>query len=166
MNLTIQIATVNEAAAIARLLNDAADHLTGKFGKGHWSYHTSEKSVVNAITGKSKIIIALNGQEIAGSYCLQTKKPWAIDPAFFTPVEQALYLVGMAVSPAWQQKGIGRYMMQELPAFITQWPAQAVRLDAYDHAAGAGDFYRKNGFTERGRVLYRGNPLIYFERLV
>ena len=46
------------------------------------------------------------------------------------------------------------------------WPADAIRLDAYDHAAGAGPFYAKCGFRERGRVVYRGNPLAYYELLL
>jgi len=39
-------------------------------------------------------------------------------------------------------------------------------LDAYDTAAGAGEFYRKCGFEEVGRVIYRGTPLIYYQMLL
>jgi hypothetical protein len=46
------------------------------------------------------------------------------------------------------------------------WPSDALRLDAYDHAAGAGPFYATCGFREVGRVTYRGVPLIYFELLL
>jgi len=46
------------------------------------------------------------------------------------------------------------------------WPADALCLDAYDTDAGAGEFYRKCGFTEVGRAVYRNTPLIYFERLL
>ena len=31
---------------------------------------------------------------------------------------------------------------------------------------GAGDFYRKCGFASRGRVVYKGTPLLYFELLL
>jgi hypothetical protein len=47
-----------------------------------------------------------------------------------------------------------------------QWPADAIRLDAFDAEAGAGGFYSKCGFREVGRVSYRNVPLIYFEMLV
>ena len=43
------------------------------------------------------------------------------------------------------------------------WPADAIRLDAYDADAGTGEFYRKCGFRECGRRVYRGTPLIYYE---
>ena len=39
-------------------------------------------------------------------------------------------------------------------------------LDAYDAEAGAGGFYARSGFAERGHLVYRGNPLIYYERLL
>jgi hypothetical protein len=44
-------------------------------------------------------------------------------------------------------------------------PRYALRLDAYDADAGAGGFYAKCGFREVGRVVYRKNPLVYFELL-
>lgn len=39
----------------------------------------------------------------------------------------------------------------------------AIRLDAYDATAGAGGFYARCGFAERGWVVHRGVPLVYFE---
>jgi GNAT superfamily N-acetyltransferase len=56
--------------------------------------------------------------------------------------------------------------MEEAKAVARAWPADAIRLDAYDHEAGAGEFYRKCGFKEVGRVTYRGVPLVYFELLL
>jgi hypothetical protein len=47
-----------------------------------------------------------------------------------------------------------------------EWPADAIRLDAYDAEAGAGTFYAHCGFAERGRVVYKGDPLVYYERLL
>ena len=40
--------------------------------------------------------------------------------------------------------------------------APAIRLDAYDGAAGAGPFYQKCGFKKLGHAVYRGVPLVYF----
>jgi hypothetical protein len=53
-----------------------------------------------------------------------------------------------------------------VPAIARAWPADAVRLDAYDAPAGAGGFYARCGYRERGRVTYRGVPLIYFEHVL
>jgi GNAT superfamily N-acetyltransferase len=94
---------------------------------------------------------------------LATRKPWAIDTAYFTPVSHALYLTGMAVAVAWQRQGLGRQALDDATAIARAWPAGAIRLDAWDAPAGAGPFYAACGYGERGRVRYRGNPLVYFE---
>jgi hypothetical protein len=39
-------------------------------------------------------------------------------------------------------------------------------LDDVAVVAGAGAFYARCSFSERGRVVYRGNPLVYYERVV
>ena len=72
----------------------------------------------------------------------------------------------MAVSPVLQGKGIGRKLIDEAIGHAVAWPANAIRLDAFDAPAGAGEFYRKCGFREVGRTSYRNCPLIYFEMLL
>jgi hypothetical protein len=42
----------------------------------------------------------------------------------------------------------------------------ALKNESAQQLTGAGEFYRKCGYTERGRVMYKNNPLIYFEWLV
>lgn len=166
VKLSLVTASADDAARIAVLKNNVAEHLSVFHGKGHWSYQSTGKGVLNGMTGNSKVLVAKQGGVIVGTLRLTTKKPWAIDPAYFTKVLQPLYLVDMAVSPDLQRRGIGTYMLQEALSFAAAWPAQAIRLDAYDAGAGAGEFYRKCGFTEKGRVVYRGVPLIYFESLI
>jgi GNAT superfamily N-acetyltransferase len=103
---------------------------------------------------------------MVGVLQLATRKPWAIDPACFQVVSRPLYLTDMAVLPAAQRKGVGAQLLGRAVAAARQWPAEAIRLDAYDADAGAGEFYRRHGFREVGRVTYRGTPLRYFEMLL
>jgi GNAT superfamily N-acetyltransferase len=154
-----------DAAAIAALRTAVAERLTQDFGPGHWSGAVTEKTVLRSVRS-SRVIIARKGGEIVGTLRLATKKPWAIDAKYFTQVRRPLYLTDMAVDPAVQRAGIGRQLLQEAGALATAWPADAIRLDSYDAAAGAGPFYAKCGLREVGRVTYRGTPLIYFERVL
>ena len=89
-----------------------------------------------------------------------------IDVDYFTAVKRPLYLTGMAVSVAHQGRGLGRQALEDACAVAQSWPADAIRLDAYDAIAGAGDFYARCGFKDRGRVVYKGNPLVYYELLL
>jgi GNAT superfamily N-acetyltransferase len=111
----------------------------------------------------SRVVVARRGKTIVGTLRLTAKKPWAIDVDYFTPVKKPLYLISMAVTPASQRQGIGRLLIEEAVKQAREWPADAIRLDAYDANAGAGAFYTKCGFRERGRVTYRKAPLVYFE---
>ena len=91
---------------------------------------------------------------------LSTKKPWAIDRKYFSKCDRPLYLTSMAVTPDLQRKGIGRLCIEEAVKVAKKWPGDAIRLNAYDAAAGAGEFYRKCGFREVGRASYKNTPLI------
>jgi len=71
-----------------------------------------------------------------------------------------------AVDPSRQRRGIGRRLVAEAIAMAREWPADAIRLDAYDAPAGAGPFYAKCGFREVARVIYRTVPLVYYERVI
>jgi len=160
-----ELATEDDAPALAALHSAIAGQLTRDFGEGHWSSSASEPSVRRNIT-TSKVVVARDGAGVAGTLRLTTMKPWAIDTKYFTPVDRPLYLVDMAVRPSTQRSGLGRQLIAQAEAIAKAWPAQALRLDAYDAAAGAGPFYAKCGFREVGRVEFRKVPLIYFERVL
>jgi GNAT superfamily N-acetyltransferase len=162
--VSVSLARVSDAAEIAALRTAAAENLTTRHGNGHWSHAATEAGVARGIR-TSRVFVAWTRGRIAGTLRLATKRPWAIDPAYFVRVDRPLYLLDMAVHPARQRQGIGRLLLDHVSAVARDWPAGAIRLDAYDHAAGAGDFYSKCGYREVGRVVYRGVPLIYFEQL-
>ncbi len=165
MKLTFAAATESDVPALAALHAAAAEDLTRRFGVGHWSSTQGEGGIRQALRKPkfARVLIARSRDRIAGTLHLATKKPWAIDTAYFTPVKTALYLTGMAVHPDYQRKGVGRLLMKEAEAITRAWPADAIRLDAYDAKAGAEGFYAKCGLREVGRVAYKGNPLVYFE---
>ncbi len=160
-----RIATVDDAAALAALHTTVARDLTSQYGRGPWSTETSEKGVLYAMR-TSQVFAARQGAEIVATLRLATKKPWAIDTSYFTKCPRPLYLLAMAVSPAMQRQGLGKRCFEEARQTARAWPADAIRLDAYDAPAGAGGFYLRCGCTEVGRVSYRGTPLVYYEYLL
>ncbi|MGA2377492.1 MAG: GNAT family N-acetyltransferase [Candidatus Sulfotelmatobacter sp.] len=165
MEVIFAAAKNSDAAALAALHSAAAADLTRRYGQGFWSSSTTERGVLASLRMPkfSRIVIARANRRIVGTLRLATKKPWAIDIAYFTAAERPLYLTGMAVHPELQRKGVGRLLLKEAEAIARAWPADAIRLDAFDAEAGAGGFYAKCGWREVGRVTYRKDPLIYFE---
>jgi GNAT superfamily N-acetyltransferase len=165
VHLTFRDATLDDVAVIAGLQNAAAGALTARFGAGHWSSLVTEHGAALA-QRHAHVRVGRSGRHVLTVLRLATRKPWAIDVAYFTPAKLPLYLTGMAVSVAHQGQGFGRLALEDARSVALEWPADAIRLDAYDAAAGAGEFYAKCGFEERGRVVYKGNPLIYYELLL
>lgn len=165
MQLKFRDATPADAAAIAGLQNAAAGALTARFGEGHWSALVSERGVVHG-QRYARVRIGRHGRRVYTVLRLATKKPWAVDVSYFTIVAAPLYLTGMTVAVAQQGRGLGRQAVEDAVTVARSWPADSVRLDAYDAPAGAGDFYLSCGFQERGHVVYKGNPLVYYELLL
>lgn len=165
VKLVIRTATDADAPDLAVMRSGVAEALTREYGHGHWSSLVTENSVLRGIQ-MSRVLVARRGGDIVATLRLATKKPWAIDTKYFVNVRRPLYLLDMAVEPGLQRQGIGRHLVEEAKLVARAWPSDAIRLDAYDSAAGAGNFYAKCGFREVGRVTYRGTPLIYYELLL
>ena len=165
MTVSIMLATDTDALELATLRKSVAEDLTRRHGQGHWSHGGSERGVLRDIR-TSRVLVARAESRIIATLSLATKKPWAIDANYFTPVKRSVYLLAMVVAPYAQGRGVGRQLITEAATVARDWPSQAIRLDAYDAAAGAGMFYVKCGFNEVGRVVYRGTPLIYLELLL
>jgi ribosomal protein S18 acetylase RimI-like enzyme len=165
LELSTGVATEADVAAIAALRTAVAEDLTSRHGRGHWSSCVTEKSVLRGLK-TSRVLVTRSAEGVVGTVRLATKKPWAIDLKNFVSVRRPLYVHDLAVAPSVRRNGVGRLLMEEAKAVARSWPADAIRLDAYDHAAGAGELYVKCGFREVGRVTYRGVPLVYFELLL
>ena len=165
MRLTFRDATLKDVPVIAALHNAAAGALTARFGVGHWSSLVTERGTA-AGQRHARVRVGRSGKRILTVLRLATKKPWAIDVSYFTPVKRPLYLTGMTVSVAHQGQGLGRLALEDAIEVARNWPADAIRLDAYDGDAGAGTFYAKCGLLQTGRVVYKGDPLAYYELLL
>ena len=165
MSLRLQLATVEQAPEISALRQAVAADLAEQFGPGPWARSSTVKGVLFDLR-TSVVYVATHRHKIIATLALCTKKPWAIDRKYFTRARKPLYLVSMAVAPEMQRNGIGRSCLANVDKIVAAWPANAICLDAYDAAAGAGEFYRRCGFYETGRATYRAVPLIYFEKLL
>lgn len=168
--LRFREATFDDAIRIATVRIAAARALTAQYGQGPWSSESTERGVLSGFRDATIVLAELpnarGADEVVGTFRLSWRKPWALDKAYFTPVERPLYLTDMAVHPLHQRRGVGRALLVHAEEMARAFPADAVWLDAYDAEAGAGDFYARCGFHERGRKLYREAPLVYFEHLI
>jgi GNAT superfamily N-acetyltransferase len=164
INVSIHLATTDDAEAIAEVITAAAQDLTDKHGPGHWSAVATKKGILYNM-GKARVLVAKVDDKVVGTLRLSSSRPWIIDPAYFTPVYRPIYLVDMAVRPGYQLIGVGRALIEQAKAMVAALKGDSIRLDAYEGIAGAGGFYEKCGFTEMGHIQYKKVPHIYFEWL-
>jgi ribosomal protein S18 acetylase RimI-like enzyme len=162
MNLTFSLAAPAEVPELTALHSAAANEVTRRFGPGFWSNPPTERGLLNSLS-YSHVVIARKGRTIVGTLRLANKKPWAIDVNYFTSAKKAIYLTGIAILSELQRQGIGRQLLDQAAVQAQAWPADAIRLDAFDAEAGAGAFYARCGFRETARIVYKKDPLIYFE---
>ncbi len=162
MRSKLQPATSADVPGLVTLRTEVNEHLAAQFPGVLRVSRITEKGVRFAMSRATVFVARYRGQPIA-TLTLSTRKPWAIDTAYFPPTSTPLYLTDMAVHPRRQRSGIGRQCLAQSIEIAKKWPATALRLDAYDAEYGAGDFYRKCGFREVGTAVYREIPLIYFE---
>lgn len=162
--LRFRLAMADDAADVSALLVAAAEDLTERHGRGPWSRAPSERGVLATMRGNADVWLAVRGRTLAATWTLSRRKPWAIDLSYFTAgLARPCYLTSMAVAPALQWRGVGRRCVEHAIVWARAAGADALRLDAYEGAGGAGDFYARCGFIEVGRASYRGTPLVYFE---
>jgi GNAT superfamily N-acetyltransferase len=162
MALSFRFAAKEDIPALLQLRLAVDVDQAQRFGANRWSTTISEQSVARGLKS-SRVLIASQRGRIIGALRMETKKPWAVDLKYFTPVCKAAYLHDVNVEPRLQRSGVGRQLIERAKDAARDWPVGAIRLDAYDGPAGGGPFYEKCGFTEVGRAVYRGVPLVYFE---
>jgi GNAT superfamily N-acetyltransferase len=162
MTMLFRFATQEDVPSILRLRLAVDADQARRFGTNRWVSTISEKSVARGLRS-SRVLVAERDEQVVAMLRMETKKPWAIDLRYFTPVRKAVHLHDVDVDPRLQRTGAGRQMIERAKELAREWPVEAIRLDAYDGASGAGPFYRKCGFSEVGRTVYRGVPLVYFE---
>jgi ribosomal protein S18 acetylase RimI-like enzyme len=165
MRVRLQLATAEDVGELVALRMAVNEHLGQQYGEGYWLSRPTEKGALFGMRN-AKVYVARHRKKLVATLTLSTRKPWAIDAKYFSKGQLPLYLTHMAVEPGGQRRGLGRSCIEEARRIVSQWEGDAIRLDAYDTAAGAGEFYRKCGFREVGRATYRGAPLIYFEMLM
>jgi len=162
MKLKLQLASANDIAELVAMRTRVSQDLAKKFGEGFWAGKPTEGGERFLMRIGQVYIARYRGRFIA-ALALTTRKPWSIDVKHFGAIAKPLYLRAMAVDPAQQRKGVGRQCIAEARRIAIEMGREVIRLDAFDCPAGAGEFYRKCGFVEVARVVYKGVPHIDFE---
>ena len=151
MTVTIRRARVDDAAAIAALMNDPAVY-PGLMQMPYASEELHRARLVDSLApGKADVVlVAERGGEVVGS-C-------GMHPAGPSPRRRHVMLLGMSVRADAQGQGVGSALLQALCDYADRWIGLLrLELDVYADNARAIALYRRFGFEIEGR--HRGYAL-------
>jgi GNAT superfamily N-acetyltransferase len=166
MKASHRLASPADAKTVQTVRALAAQDLTTRFGRGHWSSVSTVATLKRHALASQLHVVELD-DEIVGTFTLNARKiPFYRKSWFANPDDSALYLTNMAVRPDMQRRGIGRWVMARIEELAREQRCGAVRFDAYDAPAGAGAFYQKCGYVcvHRGRIGQ--TALEYYEKVL
>lgn len=75
------------------------------------------------------------------------------------------YIYHAAVSPAYQNKGIGKQLVNRAIDALSQIGINKVALVVFGKNTSGNAFWKRLGFTERNDLIYRDKTLNTFERM-
>lgn len=160
--VAISAGSVRDVRALAALRSAVARDMTQQHGPGPWSTPASKALVLRQMRA-THVLVARQAEDIVGTVRLIPARQGMFDFSAFTPAALALYVIGLAVSPHCQGEGVGRELMAAAKQVARAWPADALWLDTYAHAAGAGPFYEKCGFRRVGVGSINRASLAFYE---
>mgnify|MGYP001306025051 CR=1 FL=1 len=78
----------------------------------------------------------------------------------------ALYISDFIIKKSYRKSGVGRKLINQIEEHAKKNNCKKIWVDTYEYQAP--DFYKKNGFIEKGRIEnYRGkHAKIFFEKKV
>jgi len=164
MHVKLVAATPGGTGEIGALPDVPARDPARKKGAGRWSGQCPAKGVRFDLR-YGNVEVARHHGKIVATLMLTTNKTRAIDRADLTKAARPRYLVNAAAAPGARRCGTGRACLQQAADVAWRASADIICLDAFDHPAGAGEFYRKCRYHAVDRVTDRKARLISFEVL-
>lgn len=150
----VTVTADDEYAAAAGLFKEYAGWLNIDLGFQHFEKELKElKSMYTLPNGG--IILCKNENEFIG--CVGVRK---FD-------DRTGELKRMYIRDAYQNKGLGKTLLNEALALAKKCGYESIRLDTLNTMISAMNFYKKNGF--KGTPPYYNNPIgtaVYFQKFL
>ena len=100
--LSRRLGEQSDAKSVRRVRQLAAEDLTTRFGRGHWSSVGTVVTLRKHALAKHLHVVELDGDVVA-TFSLSPRKIGFYHKSWFAnPGDDALYLTNMAVRPAWK----------------------------------------------------------------
>ena len=75
------------------------------------------------------------------------------------------YIYHTAVSPRYQQQGIGRELVSNVMSVLCKLKISKAALVVFNNNQNGNEFWEKVGFTQRNDLVYRNKSIVELERI-
>lgn len=145
--LTLRKASPGDAKAIAALTDSAYSKYIPRLGRKPQPMTAD----YNKMAAEHPIWLLYYEQELAGLLVL------TLEP-------EALLIYSIAISPEYQKRGLGRYLMNFAEDQARQAGYACIRLYTNEHMTENIALYLKLGYTETKREAYLGSNLVHMDK--
>ena len=115
-----------DVEAVRSIRAAAADNLTARFGRGHWSLVTAVAGLRDKAEEGSLYLIERESSPV-GTFMLTDEKIGFYRVEWFADANvRAAYLLDLAIHPSVQRKGLGRYAMGQAETLVCRLANSAV----------------------------------------
>ena len=159
-----RLGTEGDLDAICKMVEEAKV-LMEKQGILQWDHvYPNQQDFMDDIQN-SNLYIALEDNNLAAIYVISQecddeyhKCNWE------SPDEKACVIHRFCVSPDFQNKGIGRVVLNHIEQQLRDLSYTSVRLDVFLQNPYALSLYQKNGYVERGYADWRKGRFLLMEK--
>lgn len=159
------LATAGDIDAVHALLSAAGDRLAAR-GYPNWLPAYPRQRVAENISDGITYAVQGAGAIVA----VYTLRPLPVHPYneidWADPTAMARYLNRLAVHPAHQGRGVGRWCLQHVAAQCQADGVTAVRCDVLQANIPLRRFYERSGYHDRGSRFHSGLHFSVYEQVL
>lgn len=162
--MNYRLGTRDDLKEIGLLITEVINHMETA-GIYQWdSIYPTEEDFEDDIIHKNLYILE-EEQEIAALYVINQEADEEYSNCLWNkPAETACVLHRLCVSPRYQNKGLGKCILNHIEKQAKEMSYQSIRLDVYSKNPYALSLYRKNNYIERGFADWRKGRFILMEK--
>ena len=174
-DISLQQAQPADAEQVFQLMVDAGRDLHASRGFDNSDPPPITLEQLRSDTLQRMVLMARSRSgQLAGTITLGESYPYPFEPdleagrfTFVAPADAAaVYVNRLAIAPTFQGEGLGRYLMEVADDEARRRHAHAVRLECNHDNAPLVEWYRKLGFSLRGRRTRGPRELAILEKVL
>jgi GNAT superfamily N-acetyltransferase len=167
MVLSIQPASEQQYTTLYGIMALAGEHMHRVLNLSHWYPFPNSDWFVKHCEGRN-VYAVYQDELLVGTFMLSEKgEPYYTDDmsAYWRDASApSLYFSAFALLPAFQQQGIGSWVMGEMDKMVVAQGHERVRFDAVANHPKLLYFYSRLGYRQCGELPVRNTAVMCYEK--